>query len=258
MILRSLFLLLLLANLIFFAWANFIDVPAGPAANDSLGRVPRLQLLGEARSQDRPAHPASSPAAQHSLVPAGDPTSGRAAQPPLTQVADTGRCVTVGPFDDPEVAREASALLERHGFTPRSRTEAGATGPGYWVFVAGLESSSQAATALRRLERHGISDAKIMPVASTGGRRISVGLFSQRADAQRRALSVRRLGLDAHIDADLPASVVRWIDVGVGPGTRALPTEDLLSLGSRGPQIEIESCPSRTVGVRPSSTGGKA
>lgn len=51
-VLRTIFLALLLANLIFFAWANLIDVTP-PPPNDALGPVPRLELASEVKA--RPA-----------------------------------------------------------------------------------------------------------------------------------------------------------------------------------------------------------
>ncbi|MGH8150800.1 MAG: hypothetical protein ACRETB_12625, partial [Steroidobacteraceae bacterium] len=47
---RAIFLTLLLANLVFLAWANLIDVEP-PPPDDTLASLPRLELMSEARGQ---------------------------------------------------------------------------------------------------------------------------------------------------------------------------------------------------------------
>ena len=44
---RAIFLALLSANLLFLAWAKWIDGPHTGVAQDSLARLPRLQLVTE-------------------------------------------------------------------------------------------------------------------------------------------------------------------------------------------------------------------
>src|SRR6185437_3218985 len=115
----------------------------------------------------------------------------------------SGRCVTIGPFGDPERAREAADVLRERGFKPRGRMAAVRQPQGYWVFVGGLKSSADETSVLDRLERNGISDAKAMPSSDSGsdsGHRVSGGLFNALDGAERRARAVRRLGLDAQVE----------------------------------------------------------
>ncbi|MBS0419385.1 MAG: SPOR domain-containing protein [Proteobacteria bacterium] len=44
---RAIFLTLLVANLLFLAWAKWIDAPRDAGAHDALAHLPRLQLVGE-------------------------------------------------------------------------------------------------------------------------------------------------------------------------------------------------------------------
>jgi SPOR domain len=240
--LRAIFLTLLLANLVFLAWANLIDVKP-PPPDDALGNLPRLELLSEVREQPArglPPHEVT-PADARDPAATAAPTATKIAAPvdgatpstdggAQTEVATPGEVATparaidhgnaAGPGSGPGSRTAApapgAAAVAAPGTAGRrttgrvvlpgleqARAQArgrGQGGQGYWVFIGGLESPSQAGSVLRRLERNGISDAKIMRASDTRGARVSVGLFTKRADAERRASAVRRAGLDAEID----------------------------------------------------------
>ena len=51
---RAVFLVLLSANLLFLAWARWIDGPRDVGAQDSLSRLPRLQLVTESPPGSKP------------------------------------------------------------------------------------------------------------------------------------------------------------------------------------------------------------
>ncbi len=265
--LRATFLLLLLANLVFFAWAALIDVAPEPPQSDSISGLPRLQLLSEVRARQPATPPASARTAGASTVtgsasvkggasdtPAA--TNGAAAASAVHDPAASGdpaaipagavsadRCVTVGPFSDVQRASEATALLRQRGFRPRPRVEA-TQQQGYWVYVGGFKSQAAETSAVRRLERNGVTDAKIMPASGDEGRRVSVGLFTRRDDAERRGRAVRSLGFNVQIEEQPPAGTARWIDVNLASSAQALPTESLLSLEEGGSRLEIAECPS--------------
>jgi len=91
--LRALFLLLLLANLLFLAWSQWIVRPASvPAAQVASGG--RLVLASEA--------PAAAPL-------------------PALRLDTDASCVTLGPFLDLTEAARASARLREAGLGPRQR-----------------------------------------------------------------------------------------------------------------------------------------
>lgn len=261
---RATFFLLLLANLAFFAWATLIDVAPEPPS-DSIAQLPRLKLLSEVKPGEPAASPASAaakgappavngaptstgggPAATNDAsaasatqgpAAAGDP----AANPAATASAE--RCVTIGPFGDPELANEATALLQDRGFAPRPRVEQSHQPRGYWVYIGGLKSASAETSAVRLLERSGVTDAKIMPTSDTEGRRVSVGLFTRRGDAERRASAVRNLGLSVQIEEQRKADASSWVDVDLDSSAQALPTASLLALEEGGSKLEIAECP---------------
>ncbi len=263
---RGVFFILLFANLAFFAWARLIDRPAEPPLNSTISRLPRLQLLSEAQGgggqgaaapSATPSGAAPAPERGESGAPgAGGVTSGAgpgAAVPPVARTAPpvagtappvaaaAARCITVGPFADEVHADQASALLKSRGFVPRMRTQPGASVNRYWVFISGFRAPADEAQALQVLQRNGITDAQ--PMTEAAGRMISVGLFAERAGAERRAAAVRDLGMKAAISQRKEPRPENWVDVDLSSSIQSLPTEGLLSLEDTGERLEIKECP---------------
>lgn len=239
---RVVFLLLVAVNLIYLAWAGWIDEPApAPPAPVSSDSLPALVLLSEDIARRSAGSPASAAAP---VVPAVAQTAS-ASEP-------DGRCVSVGPFGDLAQAASAAALLRERGFDPRQRAEAGETWQGYWVFVGGLKSSADETKVVRALERAGINDAQAMPQSDEEGRRVSVGLFTEKEGAERRAQAVKRLGYAAEIVERKQAGSVYWVDMDIGSTDRAVPTEGLLSFENAGARLEIRVCPAAAEPSQPS------
>jgi len=129
---RTAVYVLLFVNLVFMAWAHWIDVPAEPPVNQADGRLPRLVLASEA--------PARAPAAPKAVLPQAAPLAIEGPAPALT--AATRRCVSVGPFNDLAQQTRAAALLQERGFVPQQRTEDGDVRDGFWVYVGGIKSAA--------------------------------------------------------------------------------------------------------------------
>src|SRR5579871_1176842 len=170
---RSLFLGLLAANALFVAWARWIDPPRAPVQQDALSRLPPLTLVSEA-------------------PPSPKPTSGMARQMALREPEPVATCTSIGPFNDmPSAARTAATLIDK-GFAPQQRAEEGETIEGYWVYVGGMQTDDEVGRVVERLEKSGFTDAHVMK-DSPQGRRVSVGLFSKRERADRRAAAVKHM-----------------------------------------------------------------
>ncbi|MBS0579253.1 MAG: SPOR domain-containing protein [Proteobacteria bacterium] len=216
---RTAFLALLLLNLAYFAWAHWVDAPRGAVPGVSASRLPELHLVSE--------------------VPAG---SAAAASQTKAVEADAQACFSVGPFGDVDNSARAAALLKAKGFDPRQRAESAEASEGWWVFVAGLKTDAEIDRALVSLERGGIKDALVMPATADSGRRLSLGLFSERSRADRRAQSIRALGLNAEVaERKLPGTVY-WVDLAPLPGMATVPIQDLFAEGVSS-RIAVQTCP---------------
>jgi hypothetical protein len=195
---RNAFLTLLLINLAFLGWARWVDAPRPHA--EALSRLPRLELVNEAPPDSK--------------VPAAGGAHKTALRAP--EGADT--CVSVGPFGDLAAVVRAARALRARGLVPNQRTEEAATPEGFWVHIDTARTTADVARVMQDLEQHGIQDAR--PMAE--GRRISVGLFSERARAERRARAVQELGFETEItQRNLPGTVY-WLDLTIPSGAEPL------------------------------------
>ena len=216
---RLAFFTLLLINIVYFGWAHWIDTPRAAAVNDTRANLPPLKLVEELPPAERP-QPHS---AQKTAL--NEPTS----------------CLSVGPFIDLANSMQAAALLKRRGFEGQQRAEQGQVSAGYWVYVAGLASQAEADRALAALERYGIRDALVMPESAAAGRRLSLGLYSERSRAERRVQAVGQAGLKAEIAERRLPGTLYWVDVTPPPGMTTVPLQDLIAQGINS-HIAVQAC----------------
>jgi hypothetical protein len=212
----------LFANLAFFAWAAWIDTPVRAAPVPAARKLPPLVLASDAEVA---AAQSNGGAGQ-----GGMPASGGA------------NCVSVGPFDSEELVGSALAALRERGYNPRPREEEGERFDGYWVYVADLKSDLDQARVMRTLIQAQLRDARIMPLSRDEGRRISVGVFSDRGRAERRQRLVRRLGIQAQLGERKSPVTVFWLDLNQRPGAPPIATEGLLPADAPASPLEVHPC----------------
>ncbi len=246
---RNVFLALLTANLLFLAWALWIDAPRDSGAPESLSRLPRLQLVSESPAGSKPT--AARTAIAVPGVAIAEKTSLRIAAPPQS-------CTSFGPFKDIPSAARAAGLLTRRGFHLQQRAEEGETIEGYWVFVDGLQSDEDVRRLIDRLGKSGFTDAQIMKNYSNN-RRVSVGMFRTRERAERRAAAVKNMGLQSQIgERKFPGSVY-WVDVTLeteaGAAIKQLPPEYAFAdIGHS--KVQMQPCPRNSRAVEPATSAG--
>jgi hypothetical protein len=257
---RALFYLLVFVNLAFLAWATLVDVPIEAPPSPPISPLPTLRFASEAHAPapapaPEPAPSGASPASVEppeppvSTTPAAGDTASAGAPPPAAQ-----RCVSVGPFSDLARAGKAAALLRERGFSPRQRAEAGGAWQGFWVYVGGLKTRTDQTQVLQRLEQSGIRDAHVMPQSEEGWR-VSVGLFSERSGAERRARAVKDLGMSAEVVERKQPAAMYWEDLSLEGSSQTLPMEGLFSLQDIGERLEVRECPKETQGLEEEQPG---
>ena len=238
---RTIFLALVFLNVAYFAWAHWVDSPRRAPVGQTT-HLPQLRLADE--------------------LPAGG-TPDPATQAKASQ-AESQACFSVGPFADVDNSAKAAALLRAKGFDPHQRAEAAEGSSGFWVFVGNLKSDAEADRALVTLEHGGVKDALVMPATADTPKRLSLGLFSERARADRRAQSIRALGLNAEVaERKLPGTVY-WVDLAPLPGMGTVPIQDLFAEGISS-KIAVQTCPAAVhlqvaaaAGAAPASATGAA
>jgi len=219
---RPAFFALLFMNLAYFAWAHWIDAPRPPPVNEAIAHLPQLKLAEEASPAEQP-------------------------QPHGAQKTSLGAtaCLSVGPFSDAGGGAQAAALLKMRGLEPRQRAEPGQASASYWVYVGGL-SQSDADGALVALERNGIADARVIPDNGEAGRRLSLGIYSERVRAERRAEAVRQSGLKAEIAERKLSGTLYWVDLPAAPGVDAAAVQTVLTEKTNS-RVTVQPCPSSVV-----------
>jgi hypothetical protein len=225
---RVIFFALLLVNLLYMGWSEWIDVP-GPPPPSPIAALPRLTLANELSPDKRAAL--------------------------AKMAAETApRCVSVGPFDDPGVATQAAALLKAKSFAPQQRAAEAPAVRRFWVYLDGFTSDAAVTVALHKLERAGIDDAEAMP-PQAGGRRISLGLFNDRDHADRRAKVVRTMGFKPATTERMLPGTVYWLDLTIPNGSAPVPLKDVSGLepGGGGAPVSVESCPTGAAPATPTA-----
>jgi hypothetical protein len=219
---------LLFANLVYFGWAHWVGAPRPVGENAAFAKLPKLKMRSE---MVEPA-PGAAPASAHKVA--------------LNMAAVAGaHCVSIGPFGDIGSSARAAAVLKDKGFDPQQRAVAGETTQGFWVYVGGLTTDAQVETVRQDLIFHGIADAHAIADAGAVDRRVSVGLFSERERADKRAKQVQHLGLKAEVaEHKLPVSMY-WVDVTSPSENTSVPIDDLLAEGV-GSKVGVQACPSPT------------
>jgi hypothetical protein len=223
---RSLCLLLILLNVFYFIWAQFIDLdftsyavsPGGSTDTRSIVLANELARLPEPTATEQTALPSSS---------AGD-------------------CVSVGPFTSLSETTRAAATLSAAGFTSKQRVEQGEIWAGYWVYVPDMGESALAERTIRQLRERGITDVVLLPGEPSPV--LSLGVFVDVDRARRRAQTAQELGLKVRMMDRKRRGSVYWID--------ATPTHDGQTLDpamfppepGKIVRIELQPCPQPTGG----------
>lgn len=235
---RNLVLLLLLANIVFFAWNHWVAEPPANGATQfresELG--PRLELVeepsgepvGEAGDELQPSaeEPSQGDAAQadeapDTEFPADDPAPPareRAAErPPAAPVA---ACLSVGPFSAAESGEEVLARVRGLGGDAELRSVTEEVFLGHWVQIRNIPTREESNRQVAVLQEAGFEDAYPLP-EDDGERTISLGLFSDEERAERLREQTAELGLNPEVVPQTRETTTWWVDVRLDPDQAA-------------------------------------
>jgi hypothetical protein len=222
--LRALFLMLLLANLLFVAWTRWVaPAPAAAGRATPVAANPQaIRLLREA------------PLAREL---ASDGATATAADDPSIA------CVSAGPYVERPLAEQAAARLSRLGFTSRIRDAREEIPVGQWVRLENLATPEDAANALAVVKAAGIADAYALEEEGTGTV-ISLGVFADEVRAARAITIARNSGFDPQVVARLRPADVFWLDIDRAANAGLPALEDLQGATPGGaPPLELRPCP---------------
>jgi SPOR domain len=216
---RAFALLLILVNICFFFWSQYIDVPEASLRTPTMqaGKPPPRLMLAKERQSDAEA-----------------------------KLTGELSCISIGPFGSATDLDQAQRRLNDAGFTSNARIEQGEIFVGYWVSLPGFATRADAQGALTRLQAAGITDAYILPDSESPGvsaNVLSLGLFSEQARADARRNAISKLGFEPQMQQRTRHGEVHWLDVTLQePGQLVDPA--LLQPASGGiVRLETHACP---------------
>ncbi len=233
---RSLFLFLLLLNILFFAWARWVaPAPSLPGratrSSDGSEAIRLVEELAAAQPSDTPEaeRPVAAPARTTASI---DPAAGDALV----------SCVSAGPYSDNGAAESAAERLSQLGFSSRLRTSAEEILIGSWVRVTNLPSVEDAENARDALRTAGISEAYIVNDGSPGIT-VSLGVFADAGRAEDVVELARSAGFSAQVSERYRTAQVFWLDMDRTANAGLPNLEDLRGPGISPVSFELRACP---------------
>ncbi|MET0988516.1 MAG: SPOR domain-containing protein [Steroidobacteraceae bacterium] len=223
---RSLCLLLILGNVLYLIWAQFIDLDFSSYSAPAADAATRNIML----------------ASETSRAAAGSPVDVPPAPPPNA----SGDCVSVGPFSTLSEATRAAATLSAAGFNPKQRIEQGELWAGYWVYVPDLGVPGAAESAIRQLRERGVADVFVLPGESAPV--LSLGVFVDIDRARRRAQTAQELGLRVRMVDRKRTGSIYWIDATPTQPGQTLDPSMFPPEPGKIVRIELQPCPQPTGG----------
>lgn len=221
---RALFLVLLLANILFFAWTRWVAPPSSasgyptPSSADSHA----IRLLRE--------------------PPAAGQQSGTVLGVGSIGPGEAATCVSGGPYAERATAEQAAAKLDGLGFTSRLRASHEEVWVGQWVRIENLATAEDAENALAALKAAGMSDAYLL-ADQPSGNVVSLGVFSDAGRSAQAIAIARQAGFTPIAEDRYKAQDVYWLDVDRDTNAGLPGLEMFRVQGDQGARIELRACP---------------
>lgn len=198
MFVRMLFLLLLALNIGVACWLYFAPETAASQLPATDAGVPKLELLSERE------HPGEANAAELATAPE-----------PASQLRND-TCTSIGPFATQADMRGAlnalTPLVSRIQYREAHATET----RGYWVYLPATSSREQALGIARQLSARGVRDYYVV-TAGDQQNTISLGLFRDKGNAEKRRNEVAALGFAPELVTRTEELPVYWVDFASDP-----------------------------------------
>ena len=195
---RIVFLVLVLANIVAFIWFGWLRPPVLTQAFTPLPHVQPLKLIAELTPAQRRAL-ASKPAA--TPAPAN----------PVTAAVAAESCMSYGPFPSAEAAESGRTRLRAAGASVTERLVPGKVRLGYWVYLPPFVSRREAEAAAKLLRQRGVKDLYVVNDEANRNA-ISLGVFSDRFGALAHQKKIRQLGYHPLLTERFRDAPRYWLD----------------------------------------------
>lgn len=210
---RTIFLALIVLNLVYFAWNYYHPPESHFKAPPPLGRdVKILSLLSETREGSELDYRSMEKAEELVDSAPGD-----------TPVDTAERCYSLGPFRKALDAERVKVNIEARELSVTLRISTKRRKRGYWVYLPPLANRKAAVKTAKELARKGIEDYLVI-ASGENENAISLGLYTKAVAAQRRLSRIRTLGYEPVQEPSYKEASEYWLDYRE-VGDKDLPTE---------------------------------
>lgn len=192
---RTLFFILLGGNILLAAWLILDRPEPAPRASPVPAEASRLELLSERDGNAGLTQPAETPGEAQSANSAG----------PLT-------CFTLGPFETEADARSVARRLEEEIRSREIRRSQAEAEIGHWVYLPAMDTRERALQVARELADAGLRDYYVV-TSGDEENTISLGLYRERYNAERRVASLRELGFEPEMRPRTESVPRYWLDL---------------------------------------------
>jgi len=193
---RHVIYLLLVANVVYFAW----HLAQGTPQEDALRALPPLPanikplVTLQEREQERKGG-----------QDASDIEKLTETNPPGAGIPAT--CHTLGPFMATAELESVEDTLAKLGFDPKIRTSDVKEHVGYWVYLPAMKRE-EALQAARTLDRSEVKDYYIGQENF-----ISLGTFAAKDRAEKHRDNIRQLGFEPQVEPRYATHTAHWLDI---------------------------------------------
>ncbi|RFA25171.1 hypothetical protein CAI21_19985 [Alkalilimnicola ehrlichii] len=112
---------------------------------------------------------------------------------------EDGRCYVLGPLTDSAIGETHRQILSSRGYEVTVLTQGRHEPLGYWVYLPAAPTLEAAYTTGRRLAQAGVGDYAVV-VGRERANAISLGLYAERAAAERRLAELTGLGFSPALE----------------------------------------------------------
>ena len=190
---RVLFLLLLALNIGGACWIAFAPQPVAVLRPASDPDVAKLVLLSERDAES------------------GVQVAAAAANTQASPASGDDVCLSIGPFQTQSDMRATLNALKPLTKRIQYRDEHATQSRGYWVFLAAMKTREEALGVARSLSAKGVRDYYVV-TAGEQLNTISLGLFREQANAERRKAEIAGMGFSPQLNQRTEELPVYWID----------------------------------------------
>lgn len=206
MFVRALFLLLLALNIGGACWLLLAQRPTAASSPATGQDIPELVLLSERDGTFASGvELATAPESKADLA--------------------NDQCRRLGPFSTQADTHAAMNALTPSTKRIRIRETRASQVRGYWVFLPAAANREQALATARRLSQKSVRDYYVV-TAGDQQNTVSLGLFREQANAERRSAEIAALGFTPKINARSEDQPQYWLDYALSdddpPGWRQL------------------------------------